>query len=447
MNRFFTLLCAASCLTAVGQYQVGDVGPAGGWVFYVDAENQFEDWDYLEAWPHTFSFFQLLACDYSPYLSSSELGTGENNTMVFTSNDDTFSAFDFAVLFDGGSRNDWFLPSKSELEALNASSVSALINSGEGYSAASSSIFNGCHWWTYDINNGWGIEDDLYSWEWVLPIRSFQTADDGIVCGQGTIWDEASQTCIPDNPSDLNYDGCVDVNDFMGHLAAFGSGCEEGVAETPWQCGDPLEYQGYDYATVLIGEQCWFAENLRNENYENGDPIQSGLSDSEWSSALEGASAVYGISEGCEDQSPTINACNPVEALDEYGRLYNWWAVNDSLHICPTGWHVPSFLDWSVLVEHLGGTYVAAAHLKTANGWYAEGNGTNSSGFSALPGGYRTGNSGMSAGDIGRWWTSTNEGNYEGKTVTLQSSSYGLVSFGGSSFYTGHSVRCIKDSE
>ena len=244
MNRFFTLLFAASCLTAVGQYQVGDVGPAGGWVFYVDAENQFEEWDYLEAWPHTFSFFQLLACDYSPYLSSSELGTGENNTMVFASNDDTFSAFDFAVLFDGGSRNDWFLPSKSELEALNASSVSALINSGEGYSAASSSVFNGCQWWTYDINNGWGIEDDLYSWEWVLPIRSFQTADDGIVCGQGTVWDEVSQTCIPNNPSDLNYDGCVDVNDFMGHLAAFGLGCEDGVAETPWQCGDPLEFLG-----------------------------------------------------------------------------------------------------------------------------------------------------------------------------------------------------------
>ena len=80
MNRFFTLLLAASCLTAFGQYEVGDFGPAGGWVFYVDEEDQFEDWDYLEVWPHTFSFFQLLVCDYSPYLSSPELGTGENNT-------------------------------------------------------------------------------------------------------------------------------------------------------------------------------------------------------------------------------------------------------------------------------------------------------------------------------------------------------------------------------
>ena len=49
-----------------------------------------------------------------------------------------------------------------------------------------------------------------------------------------------------------------------------------------YSCGDPVSYQGYDYATVLIGEQCWFAENLRSENYENGDAIPSGLSDGEW---------------------------------------------------------------------------------------------------------------------------------------------------------------------
>ena len=72
-------------------------------------------------------------------------------------------------------------------------------------------------------------------------------------CGQGTIWDQATQKCIPDNPSDLNFDGCVDVQDFMGHLAAFDSGCEEELVESPWQCGDALTYQGYDYATVLIG--------------------------------------------------------------------------------------------------------------------------------------------------------------------------------------------------
>ena len=59
----------------------------------------------------------------------------------------------------------------------------------------------------------------------VCDLEELENTSGEEFCGQGTIWDDASQTCIPDNPSDLNYDGCVDVNDFMGHLAAFGSGC------------------------------------------------------------------------------------------------------------------------------------------------------------------------------------------------------------------------------
>ena len=76
-------------------------------------------------------------------------------------------------------------------------------------------------------------------------------------------------------------------------------------------CGDPVSYQGYDYATVLIGEQCWFAENLRSENYENGDAIPAGLSDSEWSSTTLGAAAVYGEDAGCEHYSPTSTPATP----------------------------------------------------------------------------------------------------------------------------------------
>ena len=59
-------------------------------------------------------------------------------------------------------------------------------------------------------------------------------------------------------------------------------------------CGDPVSYQGYDYGTVLIGEQCWFAENLRNETYGNGDSIPTNLNLVEWQSTTSGAAAVYG---------------------------------------------------------------------------------------------------------------------------------------------------------
>ena len=111
--------------------------------------------------------------------------------------------------------------------------------------------------------------------------------------------------CYPTNPADINLDGCVQLNDLLDLLSAYGNCTAE---ESEWQCGDPLEYQGYDYETVQIGEQCWFAENLRAENYENGDAIPASLSDAEWASTNTGAMAVY-------DE----NMAN----LELYGRLYS----------------------------------------------------------------------------------------------------------------------------
>ena len=69
---------------------------------------------------------------------------------------------------------------------------------------------------------------------------------------------------------------------------------------------------------------------LTQENYQNGDAIPSNLSDGEWSSANSGAVAVYGEDSGCNSMSPDFDACNPVLSLAAYGRLYNWYAVNDN---------------------------------------------------------------------------------------------------------------------
>ena len=157
-------------------------------------------------------------------------------------------------------------------------------------------------------------------------------------------------------------------------------------------CGDPVSYQGYDYATVLIGDQCWFAENLRSENYDNGDAIPSGLSDGEWESTASGATAVYGEDSGCDNYSPDIDACDPAQSLSEYGRLYNWYAADDARGLCPSGWHVPNYNEWWIVMiqDVLGGIEVAGGKMKTDYGWQSGGgNGTNSSGFSGLPGGFR----------------------------------------------------------
>ena len=265
-------------------------------------------------------------------------------------------------------------------------------------------------------------------------------------CGVGTVWDAEAQTCIVANPSDSNFDGCVQLNDLLDLLQAYGN-CAE-VAEESWQCGDPLEYQDYDYATVLIGEQCWFAENLRNENYENGDAIPSNLNDSEWASTNSGATAVYGEgSSSCYTDTPDGDACDEAWSLIEYGRLYNWYAVDDARGLCPSGWHVPTDEEWTVVTDVLGGELVAGGQMKTTYGWYNGGNGTNSSGFSGLPGGNRDYNNGnfFYAVIDGGWWSSSPNGSGAWNRY-LYNYTENVYRYGPSRRF-GFSVRCVRDAE
>ena len=263
-------------------------------------------------------------------------------------------------------------------------------------------------------------------------------------CGLGMHWDWNLGECAITNPSDSNFDGCVQLNDLLDLLTAYGD-C--GAEESPWQCGNPLEYQGYDYQTVQIGEQCWFAENLRSEYYENGDAIPAGLSDSDWVSTSFGALAVYG--EGgstCYSYSPNVNACDPMQSLEEYGRSYNWYAVVDARGLCPTGWQVPSDGEWTVITNELGGESIAGDKMKTTYGWANNGNGTNSSGFSGVPSGNRGNGTGAfgNAGLGGYWWSSSPNG-YDAWYRYI--SDIEDVSRAPAPKRNGFSVRCIKDAE
>ena len=213
-------------------------------------------------------------------------------------------------------------------------------------------------------------------------------------------------------------------------------------------CGDPVNYQGYAYATVLIGEQCWFAENLRSENYENGEVIPTGLSYNEWLNTASGAVAVYGEDYGCADFSPDINACDPVQSLSEYGRLYNWYAVNDARGICPSSWHVPTDGEWTVITEFLGGENLAGVQMKATYGWYPGGNGTNSSGFGGLPGGSRIVDENYyhAAGLYGLWWSSSEMDEFSAIARWLGDiESY--IGHAPKVFHDGLSIRCLKDLE
>ena len=361
---------------------------------------------------------------------------------------------------------------------------------------------------TSDINNN-GVDDEEEvpgcTYAFAENYNPDATDDDGTcllpngegcntTCLDGTVYDEALEGCVPEvQPcgfaSDLDNDGAVGSSDLLSLLTEYGLGivdedsdgvCDEiddcvgaydecGVCNGPGalyecgceecveyvDCGDPVSYQGYDYATVLIGEQCWFAENLRSENYLNGDAIPSGLSDSDWvstTSSTSGAVAVYGEDAGCEDVSPDIDACDPAQSLSEYGRLYNWYAVDDVRGLCPNGWHVPTDEEWTVMTDHLGGSLVAGGYMRTDYGWhnYIIGvDGTNSSGFSGLPGGKRDPTAYFNdAGINGEWWSSS-PSSYGNGTSYLRSLSYNseIVLRAGGSPTAGLSVRCLRDAE
>ena len=133
-------------------------------------------------------------------------------------------------------------------------------------------------------------------------------------------------------------------------------------------------------------------------------------------------------------------------SLSEYGGLYNWYAVDDDRRLCPSGWHVANGGDWIVMTDHLGGTSVAGLQMKTTQGWSNGGNGTNSSGFSGLPGGFRDWGGGFfSSQHYGGWWSSSLS-EYGALHYDLYGDQDGVDSHF-SIPQGGFSVRCIKDSE
>ena len=239
-------------------------------------------------------------------------------------------------------------------------------------------------------------------------------------------------------PGDFTGDGYVGVDDILFMLSLFDTYC--------WQCGDPLEYQGYSYGTVLIGGQCWFSENLRSQNYENGDAIPSNLSNSEWQNTILGSASIYGEDAGCINYSPDIDACDPAQSLNEYGRLYNWYAVDDARGLCPSGWRVATDGEWTVMTDHLGGAWIAGGQMKTDYGWNNGGNGTNLSGFAGLPGGgrYFIGNFDL-AGRYGNYWSSSPNGSSAWFRTLVDGGDN--ISVNSSSPRNGFSVRCMKEAE
>jgi uncharacterized protein (TIGR02145 family) len=190
---------------------------------------------------------------------------------------------------------------------------------------------------------------------------------------------------------------------------------------------------GRVYKTVKIGDQVWMAENLNVSKFRNGDPIKQVKTDDEWERA------------SLSEQPAWSFYANNLANGEKYGKIYNWYAVHDKRGLAPKGWKIPSENDWSILYNYLGGSGIADVKLKSKNGWKENGNGSDSSGFSALPGGYRYyGNeSFFGIGYLIDWWTS--EQNVSSRRWQLEINH--TNSFKPRYRYTrdGLYVRCVKE--
>lgn len=170
-------------------------------------------------------------------------------------------------------------------------------------------------------------------------------------------------------------------------------GCQKDI--TSFECGAHIEYSDNMYRTVLIGDRCWMRDNMNTGTRIKGSE-----------NALPANSSIEKYCHGNLDAN-----------CDQYGGLYQWAeAMQDdygekSRGICPEGWHIPSDAEWSMLIESLGDFAISGYQLKSVTGWYLNGNGNDSSGFSALPGGDRDyDGTFMNLTRSTAFWTSTKEG-------------------------------------
>jgi len=197
-----------------------------------------------------------------------------------------------------------------------------------------------------------------------------------------------------------------------------------------------MDIDGNEYKIIKYGLQEWTASNLNGSKYLNGDVISEAKTSEEW------------IKAGAEGKPAWCYFNNDPENGKKFGKLYNWYAINDPKGLAPKGWRIPQNPDWTKLVKNLLGVDVAGMKMKSKTGWKSK-NGTNNIGFEALPGGYRNEKGEFKElGSKGQWWA-----NSEPVEVKKSNMIYSLmlndhtteVSYLKMNKANGLSIRCIKD--
>ncbi len=201
--------------------------------------------------------------------------------------------------------------------------------------------------------------------------------------------------------------------------------------------GNVTDKQGNKYETVEINSQEWMKENLIISQYNNGDAIPQVQDETEWKNLTTGAWCYY------NDTNGVI-----------YGKLYNWYAINDERGICPPGWHIPTTNDWIILANEYKGTNIAGGYLKAVAKvpdkhprWINPNAGaTNTSKFTALPGGFRNVEAEFRhLGSLGVWWTSSLDINKVPWMVALSYNDEKVQKHPRPKKH-GFSVRCVRST-
>ena len=236
----------------------------------------------------------------------------------------------------------------------------------------------------------------------------------------------------------------------LGITLMLSTGCRKDDEEPNKLVYDTItDIEGNMYKTIVIGTQTWMAENLKTTKYGNGDLIGT-TTPATLDISSEATPKYQWASGGYE------------EHVEIYGRLYSWYAVTDSRNVCPNGWHVPTDAEWTILTDYLttnGYGYQGSGNdigkcMAATSGWFLDqtagniGNNqasNNSSGFTALPGGYRYFRGSYLYNVFrGYWWSSTGYSttNAFGRRMHF---SYTSVFKDSSSMCEGLAIRCLKD--
>jgi uncharacterized protein (TIGR02145 family) len=213
--------------------------------------------------------------------------------------------------------------------------------------------------------------------------------------------------------------------------------------------------ESYSYPIVSIGTQCWMAENLRVRKYSDGTYIRFDTSGSSGGKATGQTWTGTGLNYGAYTLYAHDSVATPSSNLLNYGYLYNWYAVvgiithdaSPTKKICPSGWHVPTDAEWTTLTTFLGGLTEAGGKMKSTSPlWNPNTGANNTSGFSALPGGYRPYSGSFdNVRTLAFFWSATTSGVNNAMSRSLYNDN-GYVSGSAAGKITGGSVRCLRNT-